>query len=349
MFARSPSWTWLPTMSKDTLSEVLRSVRLRGALFFHVEGRDRWASEAPHASEIARYVMPGIEHVMAYHVVTEGACWTGLIDGEAVRLELGDVVVYPRGAPHSVTSHPGLRGVVDMAAYAQPRDQQLPVFSSRVGGDVRLGCADSPPAPGSATLVCGFFGCDARPFNPLLASLPELLHIRARDGEDDRISQLVRFAVAESVDKRPGGEALLERLSETMFVELVRRYLEELPEDQNNWLAGLRDRYVGRALSCLHANPGEAWTIDRLADRVGLSRSALHERFGQFTGHAPMQYLSRWRMQVAAGLLRHSAATVASIAQEVGYESEASFSRAFRRETGRPPATWRREQVRIAS
>lgn len=332
-------------MSLDTLSEVLRSVRLRGALFFHVEGRDRWASEAPDASEIARYVMPGIEQVMAYHVVTEGSCWTGVIGGEPVQLGLGDIVVYPRGAPHSVTSHPGLRGQVDLQAYVQPREQQLPVFSTRVGGDVRVGIADSPSPPGSSTLVCGFFGCDARPFNPLLASLPDLLHVRARGGEDDRIHQLIRFAVAESVCKRPGGEALLERLSETMFIELVRRYLEELPDGQNNWLAGLRDRYVGRALTCLHASPGEVWTIDRLAERVGLSRSSLHERFAQFTGHAPMQYLARWRMQVAAGLLRQSGATVASIAQDVGYESEAAFSRAFRRETGRPPATWRREQL----
>lgn len=335
-------------MSQDTLSEVLRSIRLRGALFFHVQGSDHWASEAPPAKDIARHVMPGLDQVMAYHVVIEGSCWTGVVGEPPVRLGLGDVVVYPRGAPHTVTSHPGLRGEVDLAAYAQPRTDQLPFFATRVGGQDLPACLDEARASRAATLVCGFFGCDAQPFNPLLASLPELLHVRSRGGDDDWISQFIRFAVAESTRKRPGGEALLERLSETMFVELVRRYLEEMPENQSNWLAGLRDRHVGRALACMHGSPGDPWTMERLSERVGLSRSALHERFGQYTGHSPMQYLSRWRMQVAAGLLRRSAATVGSIAQEVGYESEAAFSRAFRRETGKPPATWRREQLRSA-
>ena len=223
----------------------------------------------------------------------------------------------------------------------------MPIFMRRSGQAVELAQLTPGHDAGSTRLVCGFFGCDARPFNPLLASLPRLLHIRRRDDRDeDWIGQFIRFAVMESVNKRPGGEALLERLSETMFVELMRRYIDEMPEDQQGWLAGLRDRHVGRALALLHAAPADAWTIDKLADRVGLSRSALHERFAQFTGHAPMTYLANWRMQLAANLLRQSASSIASIALEVGYQSEAAFSRAFRRSVGAPPASWRRQQLK---
>ncbi|PMR72196.1 AraC family transcriptional regulator [Halomonas heilongjiangensis] len=336
-------------MSQDTLSQVLRSVRLRGAVFYHVEGSTRWVSESPPAAEVAALIMPGVEHVMAYHVLTHGECWAAVIGDSPVALREGDVVIFPRGDPHVMSSEPGMRGTVDLTPYGLPRPEQLPFFASRQGESLSMSRLDRESERHAATLVCGFFGCDANPFNPLLASLPHLLHVPARAGaDDDWIAHFIRFALSESTDKRPGGEALLERLSEAMFVELMRRYLEAMPEEQSNWFAGLRDRHVGRALALLHQRPGEAWTIDKLADYVGLSRSALHERFARFTGHAPMHYLAKWRMQVAAGLLRQSSASVASIALEVGYESEAAFSRAFRRETGLPPATWRREQTRLA-
>jgi AraC-like DNA-binding protein len=152
------------------------------------------------------------------------------------------------------------------------------------------------------------------------------------------------LAVAESRDKRPGGEAVLERMSEMMFVDLLRRYLETLPEDDRSWLAGLRDRYVGRVLCLMHEFPAESWTLERLSDRVGLSRSALHERFLQFIGIPPMQYLTRWRMQVASRLLTEGNATLAAVALDVGYESDAAFSRAFKRAVGVPPAVWRRQR-----
>ncbi|MCH4564542.1 AraC family transcriptional regulator [Halomonas sp. EGI 63088] len=336
-------------MSQDTLSQVLRSVRLRGAVFYHVEGSARWVSESPPAAEVATLIMPGVEHVMAFHVLTHGECWASVIGASPVALGEGDVVIFPRGDPHVMSSEPGMRGTVDLTPYGLPRPEQLPFFASRQGESLSMSRLDRGSERHGATLVCGFFGCDANPFNPLLASLPRLLHVRARAGtDDDWIAHFIRFALSESTHKRPGGEALLERLSEAMFVELMRRYLEEMPAGRSNWFAGLRDRHVGRALALLHQRPGDAWTIDKLTDYIGLSRSALHERFARFTGHAPMHYLAKWRMQVAAGLLRQSSASVAAIALEVGYESEAAFSRAFRRETGLPPATWRREQTRLA-
>lgn len=335
-------------MSQDTLSVVLRCVRLRGAVFYHVEGDTRWVSESPSATEIANLIMPGVEHVMAYHVLTQGSCWASVVDEPPVALHQGDVVIFPRGDPHVMSSEPGMRGQVDLTPYALPRPEQLPYFASQRGSSLRMSRLNPEQEQHSATLVCGFFGCDANPFNPLLDSLPHLLHVRAREGADDWIAHFIRFALSESIHKRPGGEALLERLSEAMFVELMRRYLDTMPEGQPTWLAGLQDRYVGRALALLHQQPGDAWTIDKLATRTGLSRSALHERFARFTGHAPMHYLAKWRMQVAAGLLRQTNASVASIALEVGYESEAAFSRAFRRETGLPPATWKRHQDHLA-
>lgn len=194
--------------------------------------------------------------------------------------------------------------------------------------------------------MCGYFGCDATPFNPLLQSLPPMLRVSAKADGNGCLAQFVQLALAESRAKRPGGEAVLERLSETMFVEMIRCYLDSLPQGQQDWLNGLRDRHVGRALALIHADPNAPWTTQTLAQRVGISRSALHSRFLQFTGQAPIQYVTNWRIQLACGLLRHSGASVAAIALEVGYESEAAFSRAFRRALGVPPASWRRAQGR---
>jgi AraC-like DNA-binding protein len=196
-----------------------------------------------------------------------------------------------------------------------------------------------------ARVVCGFLGCDARPFNPLLAALPRLLHMPGAAAKGGFLGHFINVAVEEANLKRPGGEAVLERLSEMMFVDVVRRYLEALPPEQTGWLAGLRDRFVGRALGLLHERPSHHWTIDEIGDAVGLSRSALHERFAHLVGQPPMQYLAQWRMQVASQLLLQSTMNVASIALETGYESEAAFSRAFKRLVGVPPATWRRQRA----
>ncbi len=334
-------------MSQDTLSEVLRCVRLRGAVFLHIQGAEPWVAEAPPSRTLAAAMMPGLDHVIEYHVVTRGACWGAVAGEQPVRLEAGDVIMFPHGDAHVMSSAPGLRATVSVDRTPLLQVPTRPVFLNYHGETPTL----ADPQAGDdcdATVVCGFFGCDLRPFNPLIASLPRLLHVRAADnGRDGWIEQFMRFAVAEARERRPGGEALLERLSETMFVELVRRYLDGLPEGQTGWLAGLRDRYVGRALALMHERPGEAWTIDTLAERVGLSRSALHERFAQFAGQPPMQYLANWRMQVASGLLQQTTASVASIALEVGYDSEAAFSRAFKRAAGAPPAAWRRQRAAL--
>ncbi|MET0917357.1 MAG: AraC family transcriptional regulator, partial [Burkholderiales bacterium] len=187
---------------------------------------------------------------------------------------------------------------------------------------------------------------DAKPFNPLLASLPRLLHMKGAASKGGWSDHFIALAVDEASRKRPGGEAVLERLSELMFIDVVRRHLDSLPENRTGWLAGLRDRYVGRTLALMHESPSRRWTIDELCNAVGLSRSALHERFMDMLGQSPMHYLAQWRMQVAARLLSESTLTMVAIALETGYESEAAFSRAFKRQTGVPPATWRRDRAK---
>jgi AraC-like DNA-binding protein len=326
-------------MSHDILSDVLRSVRLRGALYFHVSGTRDWAAEAPACREIAAAVMPGMEHVMEYHVVLSGSCWGGIVGAEPVRLQAGDLILFPHGDPHVMSSAPGMRAPPDPAGYFGRMQQPLPFALHLDARQVRVGT--EPEGPDVTTLVCGFLGCDLRPFNPLIASLPRLMHVPAQSGEDGAV-QYARHAAAEAIEQRPGGNAILERLSEMTFIEAVRRYLASLPEGSHGWLAGLRDRFVGRALACLHHAPAESWTVEELGRRVGLSRSALHERFAAVVGQTPMEYLASWRIQLGAALLRDTTSTVASIALEVGYQSEASFARAFKRAVGKPPAMWRR-------
>ena len=329
-------------MSQDTLSDVLRGVRLRGAVFFYVTGTSDWAAEAPAAKELAPLLMSGVEHVMEYHAVAQGSCWAGIPGGPSVQLFAGDVVMFPHGDSHVVSSSPGMRGNPDLSWFSSAEVDQLPLRLSINGQNaVRL----TPPVERSTdtTIVCGFLGCDLQPFNPLIAALPRLLHLRASDG-DAWIAKFTEQAVAESHARRPGGEAMLARMSEMMFVDAVRRYADRLPAQSEGWLAGLLDRFVGRTLALMHEQPEQDWTIDELGRRVGLSRSALHERFVQFIGVPPMQYLAQWRMQAAARLLLETRATIAAIALDVGYDSEAAFTRAFKRLVGKPPAAWRRER-----
>jgi AraC-like DNA-binding protein len=333
-------------MSQDTLSDLLRSVRLRGALFFHVDCVAPWVTAVPPATAFAPAVMPDVEHLMEYHVVISGECWGGLVGEAPVLLKKGDIVVFPHGDPHVLSSLPGMRAEPDIAFLFESRPPQLP-FMLQQGGAPGMSVNAFSTQETAARVLCGFLGCDRRPFNPLLQSLPAMIHVPALERSDasgDWVQHFARMAAKESESKRPGGEVVLERLSEMLFVDLLRRYLERLPEDQQSWLAGLRDRYVGQVLALMHELPTHAWTLELLAERVGLSRSALHERFVKFIGLTPMLYLTNWRMQIASRLLLQSKASLASVAVDAGYDSEAAFSRAFKRASGVSPSVWRRER-----
>lgn len=278
-------------------------------------------------------------------MVAKGEGWAAVSGLPPVRLFTGDIVMFPQGDRHVISSAPGLepsRREPEWVFARRNDPKPLPI-------SIRHGVVDDraslPIEDADAVLVCGFLGCDLKPFNPLIAALPRILHLpAARAG--DWAARVIDQAVVESNERRPGGDAVLERLSEMMFIDVARRYLDSLPEAATGWLAGLRDRFVGKALAFLHERPDRAWTVDDLGREVGLSRSALHERFVSFLGYPPIQYLTNWRIQLGARLLRESNRTVATIALEVGYDSEAAFSRAFRRMVGMPPATWRKTRTR---
>ena len=309
-------------VSADPLSDVLRAVRLDGAFFYAVEASEPWSVEAVAAKELTPRVLPGAEHLISYHILTSGRCWGGLTGQRAVPLAPGDVIVFPHGDGHVMSSDPTLHSE--------------PATPGRFPETVTIGAGDRV----GATFVCGFLGCDRRPFNPLLSTLPRQLHLPGLSS--GWLQSFARQVVEESQARRVGADSVLTRLAELMFVEVLRRYIETLPPDQHGWLAGLRDDAVGRTLGLLHGDPAHAWTLDELAAKVAMSRSAFADRFSTFVGQPPMQYLAHWRMHLAAQRLATGRAKIATIAAEVGYESEEAFSRAFKRLMGVSPAAWRR-------
>jgi AraC-like DNA-binding protein len=195
-------------------------------------------------------------------------------------------------------------------------------------------------------LVCGYLACDARLAGMLLAGLPPVVRVNVRGSNAGTwLEASLRYALAEARSPRPGGAGVLAKLSEVLFIEVLRLYMNEQADDRTGWLAGVRDRVVGAALNALHKRPAHAWTLEELARAAGTSRSVLAERFQQLVGTSPMQYLTQWRMLLAANMLARSNAPLARIAEDVGYQTDTAFSRAFRREYGAPPAAWRRGQA----
>jgi len=314
----------------DVLSDVLRAVRLTGAIFYSVDATAPWAAESPPALVMAPMIRAGVEHVIQFHAITAGSCCGGLLDEPPVALHAGDILVLPHGDRHMLSSAPELTG--------GPIEVQLdPSVRYPLPLPVRIGGSHGP----SAHIICGFLGCDARPFNPLLATLPRWLHMVRAAEKHPLLSQFMALALTESRSPSAGRECVLARLSELMFVEIVRQYLTKLPSGRTGWLAGLSDECVGRALSLLHERPAHAWTVDLLAKEIATSRSVLADRFAALVGMPPMQYLAQWRMQLAAELLSTTSAGLGEIAQRVGYGSEAALSRAFKRLVGVAPARWR--------
>lgn len=308
----------------DPLSDVLRAVRLDSAYFYLVEAAEPWSVAAVAASEFVPRVLPNADHLIPYHMLLSGNCWAGLEGGEQVCMQPGDVIVFPHGDPHLLSSAAGVR--IGNPTAASP---------GRYPSTVSLG----PAGPRDTRFVCGFLGCDLRPFNPLLASLPRCIH--ATGIAKGWLAQVPQQAVTESHAGRIGSETMLTRIAELMFIEVVRRQIEEIRPGQSGWLSGLHDPVVGSALRHMHEHPAHAWTLAELARTIASSRTVLTERFSALVGMPPMLYLTRWRLQLAAQQLVESPTKVANIATRAGYTSEAAFSRAFKRETGFSPAAWR--------
>ena len=319
----------------DVLSDVLRTVRLTGAMLFLVDATTPWRSQAPPARAFAHHVMPHAQHLVSFHIVVRGHCWGGLSDEPLQPLAEGDALVVPHGDAYVLTSQPD-------AAASYGDDDAVAFFRRMAAGELPAVVTEGGGEPQVTSFICGFLGCDARPFNPILWSLPRAIHLPRVTRPGDRLSHLLDYAMAELRDRGAGQRDVLLRLSELMFVEVVRRHLAQSGAEATGWLAALRDPLIGRVLSRLHAKPDHPWTLDALSKDVGASRSTLAGHFAQLVGQSPMHYLAGWRMQLATRLLAEHSMKVRAIADQVGYASESAFSRAFKKHTGSTPQAWRR-------
>ena len=319
----------------DVLSDVLREVRLTGAVYFDVHAGAPWIAATPGAASICAGVMPEFEHVIAFHIMLDGRGWAQLAGRgpDPVCLDAGDAVIVARGDGHSIGSAPDLHAAANANLYRRPSDTALPFVLDEFGGQ-----------GDKARFVCGFLGCDARPFNPIVEALPRLLHVKRASPAGLLTFDLMRIALEETQRPRAGGETILAKLSELMFLHAVRQHIDGLAPESTGWLAALRDVPISSVLRAMHARPAQAWTLDTLGREAGLSRTAFSERFTAVMGISAMQYLSNWRLQRAAGLLDSQRMSIARIAAAVGYESEAAFNRAFKRQVGMPPGAWRRRR-----
>lgn len=323
------------TSRADTLSEALRAVRLTGAVFFVIDITSPWCIEMPEAKNYADIILPRAQHVVSYHIVVAGGGWAGVPGAPPIRYDAGDILVFPHGDAYAMRSAP------DAAPDLDP-GQTLDFFRAFAAGALPFVVSEGGGKPPPARLICGFLGCDTRPFNPLLSSLPRMLRLRRAEGGDGgMLGRLIELTLEEAQAGRAGGESVTLRLSELLFIELLRRYATTAGPKSPGWLAGLHDPRIARALKVLHGRPAESWTVASLARVAGLSRSGLAERFASLVGLPPARYLTLWRMQLASQALLESRLPVAEVGRSVGYESEAAFSRTFKRIAGASPQAWR--------
>lgn len=315
----------------DALSEALRSVRMTGAIFLSAEFRAPWGFATPPTALAAPVLAPDTECLVSYHLVTEGRAYVDIPGEPVLAVEAGEIVVLPHGQAHLFYNGSAPEPVNGAEALSQHVAGELSYFHHEGGGG------------DTARFVCGFLGCDRHAERLFLAGLPAVIKVNIRrDATGAWIENSIRYLVAEAEKAQPGHAILLSKMAEALFIETLRIYLRTLPEDETGWLAAVRDPVSGAALALMHKRPAEAWTIERLAGEAGSSRAVLAERFQTFLGEPPITYLTRWRMQLAARKLRTTNDTVMGVALDVGYESEAAFSRAFKREFGVPPSKYRK-------
>jgi len=314
----------------DALSDVLRVVRLKGGVFLHAEFTAPWCITAQVGPRDSGSLFDRPEHVLLFHYVSEGKLFAQIESSRPSEIEAGEIIIFPQNGQHLLGSHLDVPPVPTREIVQSAPESGFRVIHHGGGGE-------------QTRIVCGFLGCDQIAGNPLLAALPSVLRFDTRSATSGQwVRSSLEFAAQESAARRAGTEAVLARLSEVLFIEALRSYVDALSQTQTGWLAGLKDPLVARALALLHGQIARQWTMDDLSREVGLSRSGLAERFTRLIGDPPIRYLSRWRIQVAAHQLRHSEATIARIAEDVGYGSEAAFNRAFKLGLGTPPATWRK-------
>lgn len=314
----------------DAFSEILSSVKLKGAVFFSAEFSAPWGLSAPASSRMAATLGLATADLVLFHLVVDGGAVIEWGEGQRVLLSAGDVVMFPHGDPHHMSSGAdAVKPFPDYGINAKIKARDLSTLCAGGGGDV-------------TRLVCGYMTCDPHLSRPIRSGLPSVCTVNIRtDRSGHWLESSMLHLVEEAASGRVGSEAMLAKLSEALFVDALRRYVGSLPPEQVGWLAGARDPVVGKSLGLLHQRVEHPWTIADLAHAVGVSRSTLVERFTRYLSESPMAYLTRWRLQLAARLLAGTSRGVADIAAEVGYESEAAFNRAFKREFGEPPGRYR--------
>ena len=314
----------------DVFSEVLKAVKLDGAMFYNAEFSAPWCLCSPASPTLAPYLSAGSRHVIIFHLLTEGHGYAQVEgDDRPLPLNAGDILIVPHGDPHAMRNGPLIKPVDHAEEIRRILSQGLKV--SRMGGGGEI-----------TKFICGYMTCEPQLSQVFLGGLPPILKVSIRnDASGQWLEHSIRYSVDHADAFSPGGEAVLTKLSEVLFVETLRRYIALLPREQTGWLAGVRDPEVGKALALLHRQPAHPWTVAALASEVGISRSVLAERFRHYLSETPIAYLTRWRLQLGAQMLTSTSRGVAQIAGEVGYESEASFNRAFKREFSLPPARFR--------
>jgi AraC-like DNA-binding protein len=316
------------TGKPDLLSDVLARVRLSGAIFLRGEYSAPWALDSPESHELLQLLAPGAKRLILFHIVREGSCWVSA-RGERVEMRAGDVAVLPFADRHLMGS-PGYADAIPIAQLLPPPPWDgVPTCRFEGGG-------------ANTSVVCGYLKCDDLLFNPMLRLLPPLFRVRPQPGPAEQwMHACVQYALDENVHRRPGGASVMARLPELLFIEALRLYANGIPANATGWLAAMKDPVVGHALAHMHAEPAHRWSVTELATRSFTSRSVLDDRFRKLLGCSPIRYLTEWRLQLAADLMRGGRIKLADVAQRVGYESEEAFSRAFRRHVGQSPGQWR--------
>jgi AraC-like DNA-binding protein len=314
----------------DALSEALNSVRMTGAIFLNAEFTAPWGFEAPMAEQAAQVLAPGTERLVSYHLVTEGSAWVRLAGEPPLSVEAGEIVIIPHGEAHDFYN--GEPQIIFSGAQSLSQYVAGALRTLRWGGGGK-----------TTKFVCGFMGCERHAEKLFLAGLPKTIKVNIRDDATGAwLENSIKYLVSESQANEAGRDMLLSKMAEALFIETLRSYIKSLPLNAIGWLAGARDPIAGGTLALLHQRPAENWTLDRLAEAIGSSRSVLAERFVFYLGEPPLAYLARWRMQLASRLLETTKRTVLQVGLSVGYESESAFVRAFKREMGIPPARYRK-------
>ena len=318
---------------RDILSDILRIIRFSGAITFRPELSAPWAIQSLPHDDFAAALQAQTKRFLPFHIMARGSCWIHAINTPPILLSEGDIIIFPHGDVHILGDHLDQDAVLVSRLLPEPPWTSPLLMTYGGGGEV-------------SKLVCGFLQCEERLMHPFLKTLPAQIHVQTFAEPTTPLLEMgVRWIIQETDCFRAGSMCSLTRLVELMFIEILRNSMQDLRAEQVGGLAALKDPTVRQALELIHADPSHPWTVSELAMQIGLSRSALAKRFTQLAGQSPIKYLTDWRLRLASRQLQETEDSIAKIARQVGYESEAAFNRAFKRYIGVPPGVWRDHQV----